>query len=259
MAEEAGSRAVPAPAGDGGGGDRPPGRGPDGTGRGRDRGWRGPLPGRSSPPAPTSISSASTGTPSQWQRRARHSRPSGSGSASCRAASKASRTSSATPTSLGKRGNRGDLVRPGRQQPPARSPRAGVLVLGRRRTARHADGQRADADRRDGRQRVLGVRPRRAHRAQRRGALRAPDRGRDRRRPPAAHDRRAGRGDQARHPRAARRRGGHPARRTFQAIRMEVNRELPNLDGRPRRVGAPAQARGPHRSCSRTTRSRTAS
>jgi 16S rRNA (cytosine1402-N4)-methyltransferase len=30
-------------------------------------------------------------------------------------------------------------------------------------------------------------------------------------------------------PSAARRRGGHPARRTFQAIRMEVNRELPNL------------------------------
>jgi 16S rRNA (cytosine1402-N4)-methyltransferase len=30
-------------------------------------------------------------------------------------------------------------------------------------------------------------------------------------------------------PAAARRRGGHPARRTFQAIRIEVNRELPNL------------------------------
>jgi 16S rRNA (cytosine1402-N4)-methyltransferase len=30
-------------------------------------------------------------------------------------------------------------------------------------------------------------------------------------------------------PASARRRGGHPARRTFQAIRMEVNRELPNL------------------------------
>jgi 16S rRNA (cytosine1402-N4)-methyltransferase len=30
-------------------------------------------------------------------------------------------------------------------------------------------------------------------------------------------------------PAAARRRGGHPARRTFQAIRMEVNRELPSL------------------------------
>ncbi len=30
-------------------------------------------------------------------------------------------------------------------------------------------------------------------------------------------------------PAATRRKGGHPARRTFQAIRMEVNRELPNL------------------------------
>jgi 16S rRNA (cytosine1402-N4)-methyltransferase len=30
-------------------------------------------------------------------------------------------------------------------------------------------------------------------------------------------------------PARARRRGGHPARRTFQAVRMEVNRELPNL------------------------------
>jgi 16S rRNA (cytosine1402-N4)-methyltransferase len=30
-------------------------------------------------------------------------------------------------------------------------------------------------------------------------------------------------------PAASRRTGGHPARRTFQAIRMEVNRELPNL------------------------------
>jgi 16S rRNA (cytosine1402-N4)-methyltransferase len=32
-------------------------------------------------------------------------------------------------------------------------------------------------------------------------------------------------------PAATRRRGPHPARRTFQAIRMEVNRELPNLAG----------------------------
>jgi 16S rRNA (cytosine1402-N4)-methyltransferase len=31
-------------------------------------------------------------------------------------------------------------------------------------------------------------------------------------------------------PAPARRRGGHPAKRTFQAIRMEVNRELPNLE-----------------------------
>ena len=36
----------------------------------------------------------------------------------------------------------------GRQQPAARPSRAGLLVLGRRRAARHADGQRADADRR---------------------------------------------------------------------------------------------------------------
>jgi 16S rRNA (cytosine1402-N4)-methyltransferase len=31
-------------------------------------------------------------------------------------------------------------------------------------------------------------------------------------------------------PAPARRKGGHPARRTFQAIRMEVNRELPHLE-----------------------------
>ncbi len=31
-------------------------------------------------------------------------------------------------------------------------------------------------------------------------------------------------------PAPARRRGGHPARRTFQAVRMEVNRELPSLE-----------------------------
>ena len=31
-------------------------------------------------------------------------------------------------------------------------------------------------------------------------------------------------------PAAARRRGGHPARRTFQALRLEVNRELRNLE-----------------------------
>ena len=59
-------------------------------------------------------------------------------------------------------------------------------------------------------------------------------------------------------PAAARRRGGHPARRTFQAIRMEVNRELPNLaagldesvhllkpEGRIARARVPL-ARGPH-------------
>ena len=44
--------------------------GPGGTGRGRDGGWRGPRARRCSRPGPTSVSSASTGTPSQWQRRA---------------------------------------------------------------------------------------------------------------------------------------------------------------------------------------------
>ena len=48
----------------------------------------GATPGRSSPPAPTSASSASTGIPPPWQRRARRSSPSGTGSASCRAASR---------------------------------------------------------------------------------------------------------------------------------------------------------------------------
>ena len=59
-------------------------------------------------------------------------------------------------------------------------------------------------------------------------------------------------------PAATRRRGPHPARRTFQAIRMEVNRELPNLaDG----LDDSVHVVGPSTagcSCSRTTRSRTA-
>ena len=42
------------PAGDGGGGDRAPGRGPAGAGRGRDGGWRWPRPGAPDAPAPTS-------------------------------------------------------------------------------------------------------------------------------------------------------------------------------------------------------------
>ena len=46
-------------------------------------------------------------------------------------------------------------------------------------------------------------------------------------------------------PAPARRKGGHPARRTFQAIRMEVNRELPESRRRARRLGARDRARRP--------------
>ena len=60
-------------------------------------------------------------------------------------------------------------------------------------------------------------------------------------------------------PAPARRRGGHPARRTFQAIRMEVNRELPEPRRRARRLRARRRARKAACSCSRTTRSKTAS
>ena len=59
-------------------------------------------------------------------------------------------------------------------------------------------------------------------------------------------------------PAAARRRGGHPARRTFQAIRMEVNRELPSLAAGLDESVHLLQARGSACSCSHTTRSRTA-
>ena len=110
--------------------------------------------------------------------------------------------------------------------------------------ARHADGQRADADRRDVVNEYAEAELAALIAAQRRGALRAPDRGRDRRRPPAAHDRRARRGGQARHPRA-----GPPARRPPGA---------PHVPGDPhggqpraaeprrraRRVGAPARPEG---------------
>ena len=68
------------------------------------------------------------------------------------------------------------------------------------------------------------------HPAQRRGAVRPPHRARDRR--GVARWRRPASSSTPSRPRSPRRRaarGGHPARRTFQAIRMEVNRELPNL------------------------------
>ena len=60
-------------------------------------------------------------------------------------------------------------------------------------------------------------------------------------------------------PAPARRRGGHPARRTFQAIRIEVNRELDMLPTRLDRAIEKAEARRPRRRRSPTTRARTGS
>ena len=90
---------------------------------------------------------------------------------------------------------------------------------------------RAGADRRDRRERVRREHARGPHPRVRRGAVRAPDRGPHRGPPPdRTRPTRPGRRGPRRIPAPAP--GGrapHPARRTFQAIRMEVNRELPNL------------------------------
>ena len=161
---------------------------PTGPGRGRDGGWRWPRPGAPDRPARPRTprhrpGSRRRGSGGRGARTLRGPGPHRAGRL------RAHRRNRRKYRHRGKRGNRGDLVRPGRQQPAARPSGAGLLVLGRRRAARHADGQRADADRGDGRERVLRGRPRRAHRPQRRGALRPPHRVRDRRRPPAADDR----------------------------------------------------------------------
>ena len=67
----------------------------------------------------------------------------------------------------------------------------------------------------------------------RRGAVRRPDRPTDRRRPRGAavrHLRPAGPGPRPAIPAAVRKTGGHPAKRTFQALRIEVNAELAALE-----------------------------
>ena len=106
----------------------------------------------------------------------------------------------------------------------------------------------------------VGAPPARArHPRVRRGALRRPHRRRRssapaRSRPPSSSSTRS----PPRSRRPARFAGGHPAKRTFQAIRIAVNEELAQLDaGAAARLEDP-RARRPARRASRSTRSRTA-
>ena len=134
------------------------------------------------------------------------------------------------------------------------------LQLSARRAARHAHGSQRRRDRRG------TDRPRRRARARgrdlrvRRGTVLAADRARHRRRAPRRPIDTTGRAGGDRPPRVPER--GYqridPATRTFQALRIWVNRELEGLDSfsRPRRGGC-APARGS--SSSLSTRSRTAS
>ena len=132
------------------------------------------------------------------------------------------------------------------------------LLLRLRRAAGHADGPRPGADRARDRQH-LGPPPDRPRAARvRRGALRRPDRGRDRPPPPELtttfelND-----AITAAIPAPARFAGGHPAKRTFQAIRIAVNGELQQLDeALPLAWERPARSAAASRR-SRSTRSRT--
>ena len=135
------------------------------------------------------------------------------------------------------------------------------LRVRRRRPAGHADGRPPGADGRRGPQYLQRPRADPDPADVRRGAVRRPDRPADRRRPRGAavrHLRPAGRRSSTRSiPAAVRKTGGHPAKRTFQALRIEVNGELAALESvlpagrrrpRPRRpdrrAGLPL-ARGP--------------
>ena len=138
------------------------------------------------------------------------------------------------PRTAGRRGRarRPRLPRPRHVLDAGRHARA-RLLLRLRRAAGHADGPDAGADRARDRQHV-GPPPDRAHAARvRRGALRRPDRGRDRAPPRPARSTTTFElvdAITAAIPAPARFAGGHPAKRTFQAIRIAVNDELAQLD-----------------------------
>ena len=126
--------------------------------------------------------------------------------------------------------------RPARPRPllDAGRPARARLLVRDRRAARHADGPVGRAER--------GGRPRDVRRARarddlprvRRGAVRAPDRARDRA-PSRARSRSSAPGSsstssEASIPAPARFGEGHPAKRVFQALRIEVNHELESLE-----------------------------
>ena len=138
-----------------------------------------------------------------------------------------------------RRARRRDPARPRRLQHAARPARARLLVRDRR-AARHADGSRPPTSRRGELvNEADGARAREDLPALRRGALRAPDRARDRP-PPAADSRSSAPASssttiKAAIPAPARFGEGHPAKRVFQALADRGERGARRARGRAAR------------------------